>query len=277
LRIQNKMNSQGNAIHKVFQGRGLSFRRANSHARISAAPMQAVPTRHSRPLVTRDMSKSTWAMPSSISCRRDGANTFCCLSFPRRFASIDQTAYTKSAIPTRHASTSQTVIGRSPGANCSGGPWKKNCSAGTARRMKNIGAMTNSGKTSTQKCRRRVRARVRFSSMCRPKSFTAKTGRCFCVSQIACSSSYCMTGLLVRFLREMSLDPVDAHADVRFAHAERVGDFLVAESVEQQQRHRPVDLAQLRDLLVEPLESRIHPGVADLERRSGVVERVLLV
>src|SRR5215207_2436551 len=109
--------------------------------------------------------------------------------------------------------------------------------------------------------------------MCNPNGLIENSGRSVCVSQTACNSSNRMTAFLCRFTRQVSLDAMDADAHVGFAHPECVGHFLVAKAFEQQQSQRPIDLVQLCDLLVEPVESRIY--YADrVERPRGDLEEV---
>ena len=66
-----------------------------------------------------------------------------------------------------------------------------------------------------------------------------------------------MVKLLFGFAGEMRLDAADLHPYIVLRNAEHRRHFLVAEPVQHQQRQGPVNLAQLPDLPIEPLDARV--------------------
>src|SRR6185312_3407253 len=118
-------------------------------------------------------------------------------------------------------------------------------------------AATYMGAKCSLRARCLERSRCWYKATSRRASCIAKTGLSFCVSQIACRFSNSMAGLLSGFARKVCLDAVDLHPHVVLRDAEHRRHFLVAEPVQQQQRQGPVDLVQLPNLLVEPLDPRI--------------------
>ena len=70
---------------------------------------------------------------------------------------------------------------------------------------------------------------------------------------------------LCTFAGQRRLDPVDLHSHVALGEADDGGDFLVAEAIEQQQGHGAVDVLELRDLVIQPLDARVAP----IRRRRG--------
>ena len=68
-----------------------------------------------------------------------------------------------------------------------------------------------------------------------------------------------------------SLDTVNLHADIAFAEAEDLRHVAVAEAIEHQQRERAVHFVELRDPLVDPVESWIAAGRRD-EQTRGVLD-----